>query len=395
MKEEDLLQAIGEVDDIYIKRAHQKTRWNAILTALATILILGTGAVLLMPADYLLMRMETDGTANTGYADPRSLVQDDWTSMERTDYQENIVVGTTQIRRSLYGGYKLTREEDTGIQTIVGTVRGDDYRWDYVDREDRRDTTLKAGGNRRWLTTRYSTDLVDRINSFYIHAGTAYGNPGTLLNALQIEYMSTGVGSGLVTRQSHVLDDGTVTGYRTFSYINQKLSNTKDYDGAGNLLSYTDYVYDGYLCTATTYLANGTMEEQELIRYDWLDRVKWREIYSAQGQILRKETYRYRPWELFVSMEGLWTLFAILSLATTLSLAVWDSRFQRGDRIVQRLTGRQEEALAEDIQALIHTMDVLSAKLDTHDCEEASISCLITELQTLNAHLEQLIGKDK
>ena len=388
MRADDLLNAIGEVDDAYIRRAHRKTRWKAFLTSLVTVLVLAAGAVLLMPADYLLARIEPDGSVNMGYVDPRSLENDKWTSLEQITCENGSVIGTTRIRRSLYGRYAVSRTEGTDTETVVGTVRGDDYRWDYVDREDRKDTTLKAGGSRRWLTTRFTTDLVGRIDSLYIFSGTANTDPGALLNAVRIEYMSTGVGPGLVVRQSHVLDNGTATGYRTFSYVNQKLSNTMDYDGSGNLLSGTEYVYDGYLCRTTTCLADGTVTEQSCVKYDWLDRVRWREIYDGEGNLTAKEIYRYRPWELFISWDGLWTLFAILSLAATLGIAVWDERFRRGDRYIPNMTAVQEQELAKELLRLTRSLDAVSAMLTAQSCSQETLERLTEEIAELNRHLK-------
>lgn len=393
MRVEELLQAIGSVDDFYIKKAHRKSRWKAVLTVLVTILVLGTAAVLLMPTDYLLMRMETDGMANTAYADPRALEKDSWTSLERTDYADGSVIGTTEIRRRLYGKYKLVRTEEEQDRTIVGAVRGKYHRSDYVDREDRRDSALKAGGERRWLTTGYTTDLIGRIDSFYISAGTAYENPGALLNMVRIEYMSTGVGSGWVVRQSHVLDDGTVTGYRTFSYANQKLCNTKDYDGDGTLLSYTDYVYDGYVRTAAHYLADGIAAGSERTKYDWLDHIKWRETYDEEGALISREVYHYRPWTLFASAEGLLTLFAMLSLALTFGFAVWDERFRLGDRLVWLPTTRESQVLEEKIEALSKTLKTVSEQIKADAADEETLQHLTEEIEKLNDHLEKLETK--
>lgn len=314
MKPDDILNAIGDVDDKYVRRAHMKDRLKAFFAALATLVLLVFISGFLMEPDYVLTRISPDFEVNTEYVDPAHLSDDKWTTMVQTGYENGTEINQTVFARSLYGKYTITYTGLEGDEVVlVGAVQGDHYCSEYLD--------SVSDGN-LYTETYYGTDLINRVDSIVIHGKSAYEQGSQLLNMLELEYTDE-----FLVRQVKRTDD-QILGYRTLDYINKRLSKTTDYDSDGQMLRYTEYTYDEYTCTAITYNAESEAEGSVQSRYNWFGDLKAREHYDNAGNLVSSEVYHYRVWERYRGIEGMATLFVILCLAAAIGVGVYDDRIR-------------------------------------------------------------------
>lgn len=391
MKPDDILSAIGEVDDAYIKKAHRKSLRNALLT-FAVIVVIGVAIVSsLMEKDHILLRFNTDGSVNTGYADPEVLIYDDWTSMEQTTYVDGAPVCTTKFQYRLFGDYTVTHTENGEMMIIVGSAGSAAFPRDYLG--SKQDDNL-------YISTFYGMDLLERIDLIAIQSGAAFGEIDKALNHIQLEYLSHG---DLILRETRLenagTDSETVISSRGYSYQNDRISGWQEWDPEYNLLRYAEYSYDGDVQTVSTYLADGTLTGKRVSKYSF-GNLKSREYYDAAGNLTSKEVYRYRVWELFLSLEGFASLVIILSLAATAGFAVWDDRFQLGNRLIAKsIVGQPQETnkLIQEAEALRFQIAELSGKLSstTPETHTEDIQQLTVELKKLNEHLSKLLNADQ
>lgn len=390
MRPEDILQAVGDVDDAYIKKAHRRSLLTALLVFAV---IVGVGCAIafrLLPDQYLQLRYNPDASVITSYAEPEVLIHKNWTSMEYTAYQKGQILSTTEFQRTLYTQYKITHTENGETKQITGA--NGDVLWpqDYL-------------GSRHYqnlyLSTMYSTDLLDRVDMIFINSETAYGVLNQQLNCIKLEYLERG---DRVLRQTLVVNgrtqEETVLSSRGYSYQNDKIIGWKEWDPQGNLLSYADYTYDGNTQTAATYLADGTLIETRVSKYSF-GKLRWREYYDPEGSLTGREVYRYRVWEVFFSLAGVATAIVILSLAATMGIAVWDDRIRLGDRLVMRkipATQNDTLKLMAKADSLRLQMAKLSQRLESTEQEEIAreLADLRTELKEMNEMLSQLLDAD-
>lgn len=388
MKPDDILNAIGEVDDAYIKKAHQKSFLKAVLVFTIIVIVSCAVVVSQVPDFNLQLRYNPDSSVNTGYAEPEALIHNKWTSMEYTAYADGEVVSTTEFRIALNPNYTITHVEN-GITTKIVGSNGDTL-WpnDYLG--NRHYTNL-------YISTLYSTDLIDRIDFVYINSEAAYGALNQQLNCIQLEYFER---SDLVNRQT-LLENGrtsqeTVIGIRGYDHQNTLITGWKEWDAEYNLLAYAEYVYDGNIQTVSTYLANGTLTGTRVSKYSF-GNLRWREHYAADGTLVGKEVYRYRPWELFVCLEGFIALFIIVSLAMTAGIAVWDDRIQLGTRLIPKaIASTQDETIMliekmEDLKLKIMKLSDLLEKTNREGLEE-EIARLNEEMGEMNDNLSKLLN---
>lgn len=386
MRPDDILNAIGEVDDTYIKKAHQKSFLKAFLV-FAVIIIIGCAvAVGQLPDFYLQLRYNPDASVITGYAEPEALIHNKWTSAAYTAYAAGEAVSTTEFRLALDRNYSITHVENGVTTRIVGTDGNSSQHNDYLGSQHY--TNL-------YISTLYSTDLLDRIDNVYINSETAYGVLNQQLNCIKLEYSER---SDRVSRQTLLANgrtsEETVIGSRGYSYQNGRITGWKEWDAEYNLLAYAEYAYDGSVQTVSTYLADGTLTGIRVSKYS-LGNLKWREYYDADGVLTGKEVYRYRVWELFFSLQGFISLVIILSLALTAGIALWDDRIQRGTRLIQGRTAASRAEmirLTEEMEALRIQITQLSEQLKTEDHEgmKEEIAGLCEELVKMNERLDKL-----
>lgn len=384
MKPEDLLSAIGEVDDAYIKKAHRKSFLTAIFV-FTVIAVIGISLVVsLMEKDHILLRFNTDGSVNTGYIDPEVLTHDKWTSMEQTAFVDGIPVSTTNIQYRLFREYSIIHTEYDQTVRIVGSASGPLTPKDYLESEHYANLYIHGY---------YRTDLLDRVEGIGIYSDAAYGSPNGELNCLELEYLGRG---DLILRQTRLENsegNPTIISSRGYDTHNGQISGWKEWDPENNLLAYAEYTYNGNIQTVKSYLADGTRTGTRVSNYSF-GVLRWREYYDAEGVLTGKEVYRYRPWELFFCLKGFASLVVILSLAATLAFAVWDGRIRPGDRIVPKWLAddrEQSRELLTEVKELSTQIAKLSEKLTASGYIPEDITQLTEKLDRLNENLENLL----
>lgn len=388
MKPDDILSAIGEVDDAYIKKAHQKSLFKAILIFAVIVLVLCSVAISKAPEWNLQLRYNPDSSVITGYAEPEAIIHNSWTSMEYTAYTDGAPVSTTQFRHILYSDYVIAHTENGETTEIIGSNGDSLWPSDYLESQHYANL---------YISTLYSADLLDRIDTIFIKSETAYGVLNQQLNYIKLEYFER---SDRVHRQTLFANGGTpeetVISSRGYSYQNDRITGWKEWDAEGTLLSYADYTYDRNVQTVSTYLVDGTLTGTRVSKYV-LGNLKWREYYDADGALVGKEVYRYRVWELFFSLQGFITLFIIASLAATAAIGVWADRIQFGTKLVPKsITPTQDDTikLIEKIEDLSLQIMKLSDQLETADYEGLGeeITKLNEEIEKMNDHLSKLLN---
>lgn len=388
MKPDDILNAIGDVDDSYIRKAHQKSFLKAVLV-FVVIMVIGLAFAAAQYPDYhLLLRYNPDGTVNTGYIDPETITQNKWTSMEYTAYADGEIVSVTEFRHTIYPGYAITHTGNGKTTTIVGSNGESLWPSDYLEK--------KHYAN-KYITTLFSTDVLDRIDNIFINSETAYGTLNQQLNYVTLEYMES---SDFVHEQTQYAGgrtpEASIISHRGYGSRNKQITEWKEWDPEWNLLAYAEYSYDGNTQTVNTYLSNGTLTGTRVSRYSF-GNVKWREHYSPEGELIGREVYRYRVWELFYSVEGLLILVVTLTLSLLMAFGVWEDRIKLGDRLAFIRDG----ATKDDAIQLSKKMDELKIRVEklTEQLEKTEspdlreeITTLTTELKAVNHRLSELIN---
>ncbi|MBQ6719969.1 MAG: hypothetical protein IJN20_06450 [Oscillospiraceae bacterium] len=385
MRPDDILAAIGEVDEIYVKKAHRKSLLKAVLVFAVIAAVLCAAAVSQLAEEPVLLRFCTDFSVNTGFIEPEALRQNQWTSLVQTTYAGGVPVSTTEFRRTLFDHYAVTHVGNGETTRIVGTSTSPSTSEDYLESRHYANLYIRAS---------YAADLLDRIERVAIYSGIAYGDPNQELNHVKLEYLERGDQVHRQTRLQNGHTAGeTVIASRGYSYQNGRISGWKEWDAEGALLAYADYTYDGNLQTVSACLADGTPAGTRVSQYAF-GRLKWRETYNTSGELVSREVYRYRVWELFGSLEGGISLVIILSLAATFGIGIWDDRIRLGTRLMLRSADGQQEETAElirEVKELKNRIAELSGKLSLayleSDTEE--IRQLTEQLKELNSHLEK------
>ena len=315
MKPEDILNAVGEVDEKFVKSAHRKDRMKAFFASAMTCIFCIWLLSMTMEPDYVLARFHTDGTANTGYVNPMHLNDDHWTSVHQTSYENGQEVGYTTFSRSLFNKYSILQKTPDGSKIkLVGEIRGEYHRNEYHNQ-------IRA--ENLYTSSFVTKDLIDRIDSLVIHSETTFPGEPQLLNMVQFEYYS----NQFLVMQRKVTDTELI-GYRVLDYENHRISKTTDYDSSDRLISYTEYIYDDNFCTSSSYSADGILIDSEITEYDWLNRIQSREVYDGSDSLISREIYHYRVWELFGSIEGLLSLTVIIFFSMAIGIGVYDDRIR-------------------------------------------------------------------
>ena len=385
MKPDDILNAIGDVDDTFIKKAHQKSFIKALAVFLVIVIVGVAIAYSQLPDYHLQLRYNPDGSVITEFLEPEAIIHNKWTSLEYIAYQNGQAQGTTLFQRHFNPNYIITHTENGETTKIVGSNGDTNWPSDYLG--DAHYTNL-------YIRTMYSTDLLDRIDMVYINSETAYGVLNQQLNCIKLDYIEH---SDVVSRQYLVKNGRTeeeeVIRSRGYDLSNQKISGWKEWDADWNLLSYAEYRYDGNTQTVSEYRADGMLTGTRVSKYAFGE-LKWREYYNPQGDLIGREVYRYRFWEPFLCFEGGFILFLIFSLAVTMAFAVWDDRIKFGDRLVflnGKTTKEDTILLCERMDRLRIRVDKLTAQLEKADSQNLrdEISALTAELKELNDRLSE------
>ena len=379
MKPDDILSAIGDVDDAYIRKAHQKSFIKALAVFMVIVIVGIAIAYSQLPDYHLQLRYNPDSSVITEYIEPEAIIHNKWTSLEYIAYQNGEVQSSTLFQRRFNPNYIITHTENGETTKIVGSNGDTNWPSDYLG--DDHYTNL-------YIRTLYSTDQLDRIDMVYINSETAYGMLNQQLNCIKLEYSER---SDVVSRQYLVKNGRTeeeeVIRSRGYDLSNQKISGWKEWDTDWNLLSYAEYRYDGNTQTVDTYLADCSLTGTRVSKYAFGD-LKWRAYYDPQGDLIGREVYHYRFWEPFLCFEGCFILLLILSLAATMAFAIWDDRIKFGDRLIfTKRKSTKDEAIM-----LCHKMDALCIRIEnlTAQLENADSQSLSEELMALTTELKKL-----
>lgn len=387
MKPDDILNAIGDVDDIYIKKAHRKSLLFAILVFSVISIVSCAFVISQRSDDYILMRYNPDFSVNTGFIEPEVLIHDKWTSMEQITYEHGEPVGSTEFKHTLYDNYSVTRTNNGEVTRIIGNAISPTSQKDYLG--------SKHYAN-LYIRTKNSIDLIDRIDILAIYSETAYGDSDQELNYIQLDYFER---SNVINRQTRLINgqttEETVTSSRGYGHRNGQISGWKEWDSEGTLVSYAEYVYDGNTQIVSTYHADGTLIGTRLSEYTF-GHLRWREYYDASGEMVSREVYHYRVWELFGSLEGFITLFIILSIAATISIGIWDDRIQLGTRLVSKTVMNHPKETREliqevtELQLQVHALSETVSQKEPEAYREELLQ-LTAELEKINDHLAELV----
>ena len=384
MKPDDILNAIGEVDERYVKRAHMKDWLKAILAFTVTFAILVAATGFLMQPDYVLTRITPDFEANTDYVDPDNLVNTKWTTMVQTQYLNGAALSSTTFERALYGNYKVTFSPSDGDEIVlVGDARGDNYRYEYLSRIDE---------SAAYMESFYGEDLIGRINFITITGKQTYESGERLINMLELEYS----GSEYLVKQTKLLD-GHILGYRTLDYIDHRLAETKDYDSEGLLQGYTVYSWDGNKCSSISYDGAENVLGNSICMYDWLGRITVRENYDAAGNLISEEMYHYRIWERYSGVGGIFTLIVMLSLAATMGIGVYEDRIRFPSKAEQSNENTTlgltlidlEQEKVERVSNAILGLESMLSHVD-EDTKESVIARLCSDINLLQRNLNNI-----
>lgn len=388
MKPDDILNAIGDVDDTYIRKAHKKSFLKALAVFMIIVIVGVTIMYRQLPDFHLQLRYNSDGTVIAGYVEPEVVIHNKWTSMEYTAYNEGTPTSTTVFQRRFNPDYRITHTENGNTTQIVGS--NGDTLWPHDFLDDQHYANL-------YISTIFSTDMIGRIDKVYVNSEAAYGVLNQQLNCVTFEYLER---SDFILRQTLYDNGGTpeemIIGSRGYDYHIDKFNGWKEWDSEGNLLAYAEYAYDGNIQTVSSYLANGTATGTRVSKYAFGD-LKWREYYDPQGNLIGKEVYHYRFWEPFLCIHGASFLFVIISLAATVAFGIWDDRIKLGDRLVFIRNGASKNdtvQLSKKMDELKIGIEKLSEQLEKTGSSalHEEISALTTEMKDMNNHLSELIN---
>lgn len=270
------------------------------------------GVALMMPNDRLLSRFLPDAAVNTGFIEPETLQKEMWTTMEQTEYKNGEPASQTKFRRAFLTHHTVTHTPVGGEPVVwSGITNGEGYEREYLGREPADDAL--------YLTADYSCDLAGRIDSVSIHAVSADRKEDETLNHLIFEYYdySRDLCRQVKPEYTAGANGYRAAGYRTFSYYNDKISSTNDYDKEDQFIAYTEYSYGETSRTTKTYGKDNVLLASSYTEYDWFGRILHREHYDADGELTSTEVYHYRFWERFYSFEGIAAAIMILSFSVT------------------------------------------------------------------------------
>ncbi len=364
MKPYDILSAIGDVDEILIRRAHRKDLLKGVCAFFAALALLIFLSGFLMEPDFLLARFLPDSQPNAGYIDPLHLEKAAWTTMTYTSFQDGEDTGTTIFARWLLGNYTITHRDAAGRET---RLVGKDGIREYQD--SRQEKNL-------YTETIYGKDLIGRVDSILLHGKQAYPQGSQLINAVRLEYYERGP----LAKQIRWDDNGTL-GWRTFSYESSRIVRIQDYDAAGQPVGHTEYVYTDSGCEAASYDTSEILTGRTICQYDWTGRVSVRETYDAEGSLTGREVYHYRFWERYRGLVGGFVGILMLSLSATIGIGVYDDHIS-----LARLTQRPRDLLTEKLDGLSAAIRALKPLLTRMKQEERkqAIARLYDALDSLN-----------
>ena len=317
MKANDLLLAIGDVDEDLVKRAHRENLLRALIASAITLVVGICVTCFLMQPTQILTRLHPDFTVNTGYVDP-AFLEGNWTSLEQTGYRDGEAVSGTLFQQMLYGSHIRVEHYAENGETVLADISSGDADW-------QEDFLLEGKEKIPYIRGMYTRDVIGRTDSMVIHALEGHPSADSVLSYVRLSYLQNGLGDNWVIRQTKLREDGTLVAYRTYDYTDSRLSRTQDYTAEGVRTGYTEYSYEGYLCVGKSYREDGTLTGMTCTKTDWLGRIRWRETYDGSGERVSREVYRYRFWELYRGLEGWMTAYILLILTLTMGIYINDS----------------------------------------------------------------------
>ena len=311
-----------------------RNRIKSVLVSLLLTLIILVFLSVFMKPSYIMLRLNPNLSVNTGFAEPYFLNKERWTSLEQTSYKNGEVTSSAVFSRTLFSNYAVVNDS-TGksgeVLSLSGKATGDYSRYDYVEGYDKNTETVDEHDS-EFLYVKGSITLNGNgnIDSYYVVSGNAYGNAGEMLNFVRVEYDE----SGKIVKQTHYTQDNTALGYIIYEYDDQnRLLHTEEFTETDKLVRYTNFDYDGDNLRSTTYSYDGHIERYTDIETDQFDRLLSRTITYSDGEIVSKEQYSYKFWELYRSVPGVVTLVCTLFFAATIGFGMDDNQSKKRKNI--------------------------------------------------------------
>lgn len=383
MKPDDILNAIGDVEDRFIRTARRKSLLTALLVFTLIVIILCAFFIRTMPEDRLLIRYNPDATVNTGYLAPEEFGESEWTSMEHITYENGEAVSSTRFSRKLFGDYSIT----TDSKTLVGNVRNPYEISDYVSSHDFRN---------EYLRTMFTMDVLDRPQWITIVSEYAYGETDQVLSKVEVQYYESRNDVMQQTLYSAESQGTEMSGYKVFGYKDGKVGNSIEFDANDVMLAYSETTLDSGTATERSYLADGTLTSYTVSYYDMFDRLTRKEHFDSADNLTGAEQYYYRTWELFGSVKGLLVLFLfIVPFSATFAVAIWSDRIKPGTRLInkEQFAGENKTTqLLREARGLREEIEQLSQMPKDQLSDDTAIA-LTKEISQLNETLSRLLDK--
>lgn len=274
-----------------------------ICIALAVILLLTMVGTLFVPQPYLHMQLNPDGSVNNTFLEPEDLYDSSWYASTYTTYDKGEKTGSYTLRRGL-SEYTITKTDaDGNRQRYTMSARTSDDQSDTQYRASVR-TYLKHSTFFRDSTPYTYTSLAfdSEDNCYAIHVvtlGAFDTKEEEKVHSLQILYNE----DGTISRQTRTLEDESYS-YLLYSYTDGKLSKIEEFDQGDILLGYTEYTHDGSTRSGTQYTADGTVVGRSVLRTNLFGNPRSLEAYDEAGALTSKLTYRYSPFQYYLSSYG-------------------------------------------------------------------------------------------
>ena len=270
------------------------------------------GLSLLRPADRVLTVLTTDASFQTDFPAPASINERQWTTLERTNYQDGEVSSVTHFTRRFPTRCEVRHINSDGTNTrYLYTLAGKEtsFLYDLTD-ANVLEWMLPTGATLRCTGWK---DAAGRISSYSL-----LDSAEKSLSHVTLDYAEEN--SDQIIQQIQVGSDGA-SQYQTHVYDNDRLAKTTTYLVEGEQPEETVlYTYSNHQITAECSGPDGTVLGTAVASTDLLDRPIRVEYRSSTGALLAQEVYHYSFWTLFTGNIGLFFLVIAAALALVIAL---------------------------------------------------------------------------
>ncbi len=331
-KEEASAAAAGVLEISQQPKEKQPPRWFPAAMGLAAFFaVVALGLFLtrfLTVPTWMLTRWNPDFTVNQGFADWYAILDQDWSSMEYTAYENGQVVETTRFWNGLDGAHRITHTDPQGTTYLYGSGS---FGYSTTDPQDTfyeiplpsqaqswidRLLVVKKWEN-RILSGSYQVNN-DRMVFFQVS-----GKEGTPVKQVELEHNIDTIGQELLCQR--LLDEnGNLLAYQRYGW-NQysQCTQVSTYDSQDHLTEQTSITFQDQVGYGVTKSASGELLGTSKSWFTLKNDLKRRETYDPQGQLIGVETYHHRLWERFLSTTGFGILAAMWGIGGFLGIEVY------------------------------------------------------------------------